>query len=107
MAQNIFGPFDLMPDQKTMQTSCLGGFFITWVPKLFLTPVKIRIFGPKTAKFGPKYAFLVILAQILAFFALFSMPDQKTMRTLCLGGFPVMWVTKLLISPGKIRIFCP
>ena len=22
----IFGPFDLMPDQKTMRTSCLGGF---------------------------------------------------------------------------------
>ena len=25
----------------------------------------------------------------------------------CLGGFSVMWVTKLLISPVKIRIFCP
>ena len=24
------------------------------VPKLLLTPIKIRIFGPKTAKFGPK-----------------------------------------------------
>ena len=29
------------------------------------------------------------------------------MRTRCLGGFSVMWVTKLLISPGKIRTFCP
>ena len=29
------------------------------------------------------------------------------MRTRCLGCFFVMWVTKLLISPGKIRIFCP
>ena len=28
------------------------------VPKLLLTPVKIVFFGPKTAKFGPKYAFL-------------------------------------------------
>ena len=35
------------------------------------------------------------------------MPDQKTMWTRCLSGFSVMWVTKLLISPGKIRIFCP
>ena len=35
------------------------------VPKLLLTPIKIRIFGPKTAKFGPKYAFLVILGQVL------------------------------------------
>ena len=29
------------------------------------------------------------------------------MWTRCLGGFSVMWVTKLLISPVKIRIFCP
>ena len=41
------------------------------VPKLLLTPIKIRIFGPKTAKFGPKSAFLVILGQILPFFAHF------------------------------------
>ena len=33
--------------------------------KLLLTPIKIRTFGPKTAKFGPKSAFLVILGQIL------------------------------------------
>ena len=67
----IFGPFDLMPDQKTMRKSCLGGF-------LLLTPIKIRIFGPKTAKFGPKYAFLVILGQILPFFAHFiQCPTKK------------------------------
>ena len=35
------------------------------------------------------------------------MPDQKTMWTRCLGGFSVMWVTKLLISEVKKRIFCP
>ena len=40
-----------------------------FVPKLLLTPTKIWIFGPKTAKFGPKSAFLVILGQILPFFA--------------------------------------
>ena len=40
-------------------------FSVMLVPKLLLTPIKIRIFGPKTAKFGPKYAFLVILVQIL------------------------------------------
>ena len=39
--------------------------------KLLLTPVKIMTFGPKTAKFNPKYAFLVVLGQILAFFAHF------------------------------------
>ena len=35
------------------------------------------------------------------------MPDQKTMRTRCLGGFSVMCIPKLLLSPVKIRIFCP
>ena len=37
------------------------------VTKLLLLPVRIRIFGPTTAKFGLKYIFLVILGQILAF----------------------------------------
>ena len=36
----LFGPFDLMPDQKTIETSCLGGFSVMWVTKLLLTPVK-------------------------------------------------------------------
>ena len=35
------------------------------------------------------------------------MPNQKTMWTRCLGGISVMWVTKLLISQVKKRIFCP
>ena len=42
-----FGPFRPMPDQKTMRTRCLGGFSVTWVPKLLLPPKRIRIFGPK------------------------------------------------------------
>ena len=47
------------------------------VPKLLLTPIKIRIFGPKTAKIGPKSAFLVILGQILPFFAHFVQCPKK------------------------------
>ena len=54
-----------------MQTKCPGGFFIIWVPKLLLPPVKIRIFGPKTAKFGPNYAFVIIYGQMLTFLAPF------------------------------------
>ena len=34
----IFGPFDLMPDQKTMQTSCLGGFLLCWYQNFYLLP---------------------------------------------------------------------
>ena len=47
-------------------------FSVMLVSKLLLTPIKTRIFGPKTAKFGPKYAFLVILGQILASSAHFA-----------------------------------
>ena len=47
------------------------------VPKLLLNPIKIRIFGPKTAKFGPKYAFLVILGQILPFLHILSNARPK------------------------------
>ena len=45
---DIFGPFE-----KNMQTRCLGGFSVTWVPKLLLPPIKNWIFGPKRAEFGP------------------------------------------------------
>ena len=34
----IFGPFDLMPDQKTMWTSCLGGFLLCWYQNFYLLP---------------------------------------------------------------------
>ena len=40
-------------------------FSVMWVPKLLLSPVRIRIFCPKMTKFGPKLAFLVILGQAL------------------------------------------
>ena len=75
-----------------------------FVPKLLLAPIKIRIFGPKTAKicifghFGPN---------IGIFCPFCPTPYQKPMRTRCLGGFSVMWAAKLLISPVKIRFFCP
>ena len=54
----IFGPLGPMPDQKPMQTRCLGGFYVMWVPKPLIAPKNIRIFAPKTTKFGPKLGFL-------------------------------------------------
>ena len=44
---------------------CLGGFSVMWVTKLLISPVKKRIFCPKTTKFGPKLAFLVNLGQAM------------------------------------------
>ena len=38
---------------------------LMWVPKPLLSPVKIRIFCPKTTKFGPKLAYLVVLSHHL------------------------------------------
>ena len=82
-----------MPDQKTIRTSCPGGFSVLWVPKLLFNLIKIRIFGPQKAKFCPKLAFLAIYWHFWPIWA-----DQMTMRT-------VMWVPKLLLSPLKIEIF--
>ena len=36
-----------------------------WVTKLLISPVKKRIFCPKTTKFGPKLAFLVNLGKAM------------------------------------------
>ena len=40
-----------------------------WVTKLLISPVKKRIFCPKTTKFGPKMAFLVNLDQAMQVFS--------------------------------------
>ena len=68
----IFGPFDLLPEQKTMRTSYLGGLSIKWVPKLLLTPVKIRNFGSKTAKFGQNMHFGSFCAKYWHFLPIWS-----------------------------------
>ena len=52
------GSFDPMPDQKTMWTSCLGGFSVMLVPKLLITPMKIRIFGQALDQMGQKCQYL-------------------------------------------------
>ena len=39
-------------------------FSVMLVPKLLPVPMKIRIFGPKTSKFGPKLAFLSIAGSL-------------------------------------------
>ena len=74
--------------------------------KLLLTPLKIRIFGPKTAKIGPKYAFLVILGQILPFLHILSNARPKPN----LNKVP-RWVfryvgNKTFDFSSKKRIFC-
>ena len=48
---------------------------------------------------------LLCIWNIAIFCTFCPMPDQKPMWTRCLGEFSVMWVTILLISPVKKRIF--
>ena len=40
-----------------------------WVKKLLISPVKKRIFCPKTTKYGPKLAFLVDMGQAMQVFS--------------------------------------
>ena len=49
-----------------MQRRCLSGFSVRWVTNHLISPVKIRIFCPKTTKFGPKLAFLFSFGQALS-----------------------------------------
>ena len=60
-----------MADQITMQTRCLGGFSVTWVPKLLLPAGRIRIFGPKRPNVVQNMLFRSFLGQIWAFLAHF------------------------------------
>ena len=45
----IFGPFDLLPNQITMQTRCWW-FFVLWGTKILHTPIKFRILAQKRLK---------------------------------------------------------
>ena len=75
----IFGPFGPLPDQKTMQTRCPGGLSIMWVPKLLLSPVKIR-------NFGQKWHFWPISSQELAKYAFLRTILASSFGALLVGG---------------------
>ena len=71
-----------------------------WLPKPFLTPVKIRIFGPLRQNLA--------FSQNISIFGPFGLrAHQKPMRTRCQGGFSITWVPTLLLPPVRIRIFGP
>ena len=54
----IIGPFGPVAKQKTMRTGCLGGFSVTWVPKLLLPLERIRILSPKRTNLYQNWHFL-------------------------------------------------
>ena len=73
-------------------------FSVCLVPKLLLTPMKI-------GNFGPKYAFVVILGQILAFLAHLIPCLAKNNVNKVPSWFFVTRVPKLLLTPMKIGNF--
>ena len=115
MAQNwhfgpnigIFGPSDLMRDQKTMQTSCQSGFLLCWYQNFYLLPYKLGFLAQKRPNLVQNMHFWSFWAKYCHFLHILSNDRPKTMCTRCLGEFSVMWVTKLMISQVKKRIFCP
>ena len=88
-------------------------------PKIQILGSKKHIFAPsgqlepqwsmfknqKWPKLVQNLHFWSFWAKYCHFFTFCPIPDQNTIWTRCLGGFSIMWVTKLLISLVKIRIF--
>ena len=82
-------------------------FSVMLVPKLLLTPIKIRFLAQKRPNLVQNLNFWSFWAKYCHFLHILSNDRPKTMWTRCLGEFSVMWATKLLISQVKKRIFCP
>ena len=77
-----------------------------WVTKLMISPVKKRIFCPKTTKFGPKLAFLVNLGQAMQ---VFSVPCWWVSWWLWRAGCISQdtYLLYLLDGQGGAWYFCP
>ena len=76
--KHIFAPSGQLEPHRSMfstQKRCLIGISIRGYPNFYSLPPKNWIFGPNMGIFGP----------------FDQMPDQKTMRTSCLGGFLLCW----------------
>ena len=74
-----------------------------WVTKLLISPVKKKIFCPKTTKFGPKLAFLVDLGQTMQ---AFSVPCWWVSWWLSRAGCISQDTYLLYIGKAKIKS-CP
>ena len=100
-----FWPIWSSASPKKNANKLSGWFSVMLVPKLLLTPIKIRIFCPKRPNLVQNIYFWSFWAKYCHFCTFCPMSDQKPMWTRCLGGFSIMWVTKLLISPVKKGFF--
>ena len=91
------------PTPKAMRIGCPCGILICkWVQKLLLPLQKIRISAHNRQNLAQNLHFWSFWAKYWNFWPLSSYVRPKTMRTRCVGGFSVMRVPKLLLSPVKI-----
>ena len=96
----ILGPFGPIADPKNDANKVPRWFFRYMGNKTFSSSRKNQFFfGPKRPNLVQNMHFGHFRPNIGIFCLFRLMPDQKTMRTRCLGGFSVMWVPKLLLSP--------
>ena len=77
--------------------------------KTFASSCKNQDFWPKNGQIWPKIGIFGHFGPNICIFGPFRpMPDQKTMRTRCVGGFSVMWVPKQTFAfSSKNQDFLP
>ena len=94
--------------QPTNVANTVPRWFFRYVgTKTFASSCKIRNFGPKRPNLVQNMLFCPFWPNIGNFGPFCPMPDKNTMQTRCLCVFSGIWVPKLLLSPVRIRIFCP
>ena len=101
-------PFPPSPAGRLEQliSPCLTSNPTTW-PKLLIHPVKIRVFGRNTAKFGSKYDFWAFWAKYWPFWSICCLAGPKNYANEVPKRCSDMWVRELLLPPKIIRMLGP
>ena len=92
--KHIFAPSGQLEPHRSMFSTrkrCLIGILIRGYQNFYSLPPKNLDFWPKNGQIWSKICIFGHLRPNIAIFCTFCpMPDQKIMRTRCLGGFSVM-----------------
>merc|ERR1711872_226308 len=81
----IFGPLDLMRDQKTMRTSCQSGFLLCWYQNFYLLPYKLGFLAKKRPNLVQNLHFWSFWAKYCHFLHILSNTRPKTNVNKVLG----------------------
>ena len=98
-------PYGSKPDQNNFANEVPWWFSDMRVPELLLSPKTIRIFGPETAIFGPKYAFLgtyrpcrLIWCPVVWWLWRAGCISRHTFTLLCYESFTLIFFKELISS---------